>query len=115
MQHSTLQLAADSRGAAAADRERSKIAKYRQLCAQHNLDFAPFVVETYGAIGPSAISIIHDIAVVLSRRLDLLMGPLKKRIFTELSTVLQRSQARAILARRPSSTSRFGALPPSRY
>jgi len=111
VQHQTLQRAAVEKGVVATLREQAKIAKYRQHCSNHGLDFTPFAIETYGALGPSAMSLMHDLATVLSRHLDLDLGPLKKRLFIELSTVLKRSLANSILSRRPTSSSRFGSLP----
>jgi hypothetical protein len=54
---------------AAAEREKKKRNKYNQACASQGLSFAPFVLETYGALGAEAQKIVKAAVAKIALKL----------------------------------------------
>jgi hypothetical protein len=85
-------------------RARAKITKNAADLARQQISFRPFVIETYGAVHPMADSIVKSIAVLYAAKYNLPLSPVVKLFFVELSAILQRSVARAILSVLPNAS-----------
>ena len=96
---SAISAASRKTGAAAASLEAVKGHKYTALCTANNLAFAPFVLETFGGMGPQARPILRRIAKALSTRSDLTEDQAINRVGNALSFACQRALARTLLAR----------------
>jgi len=106
-QQSSLSSAIVRGGRVAALKEVNKIRKYRPSCNSHGYDFSPFGMENFGANGPHAEAIVQSLATWISRRNDLILSQVKHRLYAELSTILMRRNAQAILRRCPPQSSRL--------
>jgi hypothetical protein len=85
-------------------RARAKITKNAADLARQQISFRPFVIETYRAVHPMADSIVKSIAVLYAAKYNLPLSPVVKLFFVELSAILQRSVARAILSVLPNAS-----------
>lgn len=113
VQTSSLTNAAVTSGAAILSAETAKIRKYRDACTRAGFNFQPFVVESYGGLGHHAVSLIKTLALRISRQRNLHLSVVTHRLFCDLSVVLQRANAHAILERLPErAPSRFDDLEP---
>ena len=76
--------------AAASDYAKTEKAKpeYLALCRQHDFSYVPVVVETYGAILPSAIAVLDDLALVHSRNNHLPFNRSSHYLYTSISFAL---------------------------
>jgi len=111
LNQATLARAAKTAGIVARAKEMSKNNKYRNLVERNRFTFVPVGIESYGALGSGCYQIIDALATRIGRSRDLDVGFVKKRLFQELSIVLQRNNARAVLGRIPPPTpSRFDRL-----
>lgn len=81
---------------AAKKKEQEKRNKYSANLNAVRIDFRPFAVETYGGLGTSAYGLIEQFAEIIASNNNEQPGPIKKRLFTELSIVLQRNNAKMI-------------------
>jgi hypothetical protein len=81
---------------AAKKKEMEKRNKYSARLNTARIDFRPFAVETYGGLGTSAYGLIEQFAEIIASNNREMPGTHKKRLFTELSIVLQRNNATMI-------------------
>lgn len=86
-------------GINAARKEDEKRRKYLQALNAVRIDFRPFAVETYGAIAPSASRTIDEFATLIARSRGENLALHKKRLYVNLSIVLQRNNAEMIISR----------------
>jgi hypothetical protein len=84
---------------AAESRERSKMNEYEQKARQEGLAFLPFVMETYGAFGKHASSILDELATEVAQNGVHQIGGMKFSIFAirALSVCLQWGNAMLLL------------------
>lgn len=104
-----LAAARDRAGAMLKLREEPKIAKYaRDLAnAAEPHEFMPLGMETYGFVGLRLLHMLKAEARSLAREYDLNESQMISAVFSGLSVVLQRNNARAILRRRRRSLPPF--------
>jgi hypothetical protein len=106
--HSTTVLSEPLRGGKAADAyEPKKSDKYTSLCAKNRFTFAPFVGETYGSWGESAVRVMSSISSAWSKRNCCSRFIASVLTQFRLSSVLMGAVARLVLR------AHGGALPPS--
>ena len=80
-----------------------------RACAAVGIDFAPMVVETFGAWSPQALDVLKALAHQYSIHQGVPEPIARATLFTKLSVTLQRQNARMLLAR---SVLRYNAEAP---
>jgi hypothetical protein len=80
-------------GTNARKKEAEKRLKYQAALNNARIDCRPFAMETYGALAPSASSLLDEIATRIAQIHDVDLPSTKKRLYVDLSIVLQRSNA----------------------
>jgi hypothetical protein len=106
---SAIKYAAKRPGYAAHHTASKKQSKYAAACRVNNLAFVPFVLETFGGFGPSAVAVVKRIAAALSDASDMTLAVATHRVATRLSFVCQRGLARTLASRYPTLLLDHGA------
>jgi len=101
LQISTISRASVQRGAAAQFKEDLKKRKYTADLALRNIDFVPFAVETYGCLGSGARNLLNILGNRIARKSGVLLSVVMKDLYFDLSTIVRRRVAMALLARQP--------------
>lgn len=77
-------------GAAASIRADVKRGKYSAVCAEHGMQFTPFVLETFGGFDKDAIEIISKLSRAIASRCSLAPGEVKMRALHKISHTMQK-------------------------
>ena len=87
---SYIRKASEEIGAAASIRAELKRDKYTDICAEHGMQFAPFILETFGGIDKDAVDIICKLSRAIASRCSLSPGEVKMRCFHKISHTIQK-------------------------
>jgi hypothetical protein len=100
LQRNALQRAGDcAPGSWASEYAREHKEKQAAPLAQHGVDFAPLVVETFGSWDPAGYSLLHECASQYAVHQGIPTSLAVRVLFQRLSVTLMRINARMILAR----------------
>ena len=99
-----LQEAAQTCGHAAEMGEEAKHSANDEACALRGWSCIPLVVEVFGGWGNEAIDVLTKLSKKMATQLCQLLIEVTSTIYSRLSLILMRQNARAILARRVTPT-----------